>query len=85
MFFKKKKEIEKLKREIDSLTTANTALTRSNKELEEELRGDYVDSDFCAVCENGIPLKNAFGDLYGANVLLNVSAKILRENHSEVI
>nr|CAJ1762502.1 hypothetical protein AUSP0088_00042 [uncultured phage] len=70
MFFKKKKEIEKLKREIDSLTTANTALTRSNKELEEELRGDYVDSDFCAVCENGIPLKNAFGDLYGAKCAL---------------
>ena len=70
MFFKKKKELEKLKREIDSLTTANTALTRSNKELEEELRGDYVDSGFCAACENGIPLKNDWGDLYGVKCAL---------------
>lgn len=64
MFFKKKKEIEKLKREIDSLTTANNALTKSNKELKEELNGDHVDSAFCAVCENGIPLKDCWGNLY---------------------
>ena len=62
MFFNKKKEIEKLKREIDSLTTANNALTKSNKEL----NGDHVDTDFCSVCENGIPLKDCWGNWYEA-------------------
>lgn len=82
MFFKKKKEIERLSRELDDLRCAqnalqgeNDTLRRKNDTLQKDQKDDYVDPCFCAECTNGIVYRDFCGYTVGVECALSCKCK----------
>ena len=83
MFFKKQKEIEKLKYDFSILESKYDALKRSNAELSEKLDYDHVDPVYCAVCAHGIAHINEYGYYTSAKCILKCNCTDFKLNRDK--